>query len=397
MSDQINDGKYCKKDAAGEVNSNDKVNSNSFEEEKDDCTPENLQVELTVLLRHDPNAALYRSDQGKYYVLTKITSSRVWTFMIYYSGEFPKPDAGSIIPIKPVLVLPTINDLPAFAELDSLPFSAFDRELGSEYIFCEKVLEASKIQNSNRRIPLSEIMYRSLEEWVQMAEKSMTSHAYLVDFQNMWKKTLKGFGKGLAPLPAKKPAFKKYIARSEREPNGNANCKKIILSKRADITMYSETLRRKTTETGGIFMGHYRNGIWYVVEATDPGINAVFTSAYHEGDQEYYNNVLRVVSRLYKHKLELLGMWHRHPGSFDSFSGTDDATNLKFAETVGNGAISALINMDPEFRLTFYYVSQQRGRICYYKTECEVSDDYGDMTAFRTIATKEEVKKRHGN
>lgn len=144
----------------------------------------------------------------------------------------------------------------------------------------------------------------------------------------------------------------------------NPRCKKVVLSNRAYSQIYSETYSKIRTETGGLLLGHFENGVWYVVEASDPGINATFTTSYHEGDDVYENHICGVISRMYKHPLVFLGMWHRHPGSLDVFSGTDDQTNYKYAESAGNGCISALViyrdsctlvgtNIDGDFTLTY--------------------------------------------
>ena len=77
-----------------------------------------------------------------------------------------------------------------------------------------------------------------------------------------------------------------------------------------------------------------------------------------------YEKIIRNLVSFYMKKLSLIGLWHRHPGSFDHFSSTDDGTNSKYARMRKEGAISALVNIDPEFRLTMYHVSQP----CKYTT-----------------------------
>jgi hypothetical protein len=75
-----------------------------------------------------------------------------------------------------------------------------------------------------------------------------------------------------------------------------------------------------------------------------------------EYDTPYVNHLARKVARHYRRPLELIGLWHRHPGSFDSFSGTDDITNRRYAEQSPHGALSCLVNLDPIFRVTAYHV-----------------------------------------
>lgn len=118
-----------------------------------------------------------------------------------------------------------------------------------------------------------------------------------------------------------------------------------------------ETREKITTETGGVFLGKFDSGVWYVMECIDPGPKSIFRPAYFEYDQAYINHNINKVSRLYGEQLDLIGLWHRHPGSFDSFSSTDDGTNTQYAQLSEYGAISGLVNIDPEFRLTMYHVS----------------------------------------
>lgn len=147
----------------------------------------------------------------------------------------------------------------------------------------------------------------------------------------------------------------------------------VVFSERAFISILVETQEKIKTETGGVFLGYRKGDIWYVIESIDPGPNSVFQTAYFEYDQAYINHLINKVSRLYATQLDLIGLWHRHPGSFDSFSGTDDGTNTKYAELDKQGAISALVNIDPQFRLTMYSVTLP---LKYEKIKYIVGDSY---------------------
>ena len=147
---------------------------------------------------------------------------------------------------------------------------------------------------------------------------------------------------------------------------------KVVFSTRAFAAILAETTEKIKTETGGLFLGKYKDGIWYVVEAIDPGPKSVFEIAYFEYDKEYTQHLIRKIANLYDSKLELIGLWHRHPGSFDIFSSTDDETNAKYAKLNEHGAISGLVNINPDFRLTMYHVD----RPCRYsKIQYEVGDE----------------------
>lgn len=144
-----------------------------------------------------------------------------------------------------------------------------------------------------------------------------------------------------------------------------------VFSNRAFSAVLAETTEKITTETGGLFLGTVQEDIWYIIEAIDPGPKSIFEVAYFEYDQQYTQHLINKVANLYNRKLDLIGLWHRHPGSFDQFSSTDDGTNTKYASRRKEGAISGLVNIDPKFRLTMYYV----GRPCKYQ---QISYEVGD-------------------
>ena len=145
----------------------------------------------------------------------------------------------------------------------------------------------------------------------------------------------------------------------------------VIFSNRAYTAIMTETLEKIKTETGGLFLGTVVDDKWYIIETIDPGPNSIFTVTYFEYDQKYTEHLINKIAKLYDKPLGLIGLWHRHPGSFDIFSDTDDGTNTKFAKIRKEGAISGLVNLDPDFRFTMYHVDQP----CKYK---RISYEVGD-------------------
>lgn len=140
---------------------------------------------------------------------------------------------------------------------------------------------------------------------------------------------------------------------SEADSTKNA---KVLFSPRACCAIISETLIQDPNETGGILLGQRIGETWHVIEAIDPGPGSKFTPHTFEYDTKYVNHLSRKVASLYETPLQLVGLWHRHPGSLDVFSGTDDITNRRYAEQMGGSAISCIVNLDPLFRLTAYSV-----------------------------------------
>lgn len=154
-------------------------------------------------------------------------------------------------------------------------------------------------------------------------------------------------------------------------------CQGIIFSDKAYNAIIDETFKMHPNETGGILLGHILdNGYWIVMEVIPPGWKSVFQRAYFEYDQQFVNYLAKSISTQYDQSLNVLGLWHRHPGSMDTFSSTDDGTNYSFAQLRAQGAISGLVNIDPDFRLTMYHVTAASGNGPHYeRISVNVGDD----------------------
>lgn len=160
----------------------------------------------------------------------------------------------------------------------------------------------------------------------------------------------------------------------------NKKCETVIFSDKAYNAVIRESFAKHPVETGGILLGYILdNGLWIVMEVIPPGINGVFQTAYFEYDQDFVNYLGTSVANQYKEPLQVLGLWHRHPGSMDYFSSTDDGTNAEFASKNPYGVISGLVNIDPKFRLTMYHLDHINGlrprNVAYTKVDFEVGDD----------------------
>ncbi|MGN0224736.1 MAG: Mov34/MPN/PAD-1 family protein [Prevotella sp.] len=157
-------------------------------------------------------------------------------------------------------------------------------------------------------------------------------------------------------------------------------CEIAIFSDKAYNAIIRESFAKHPVETGGILLGYILdNGMWVVMEMIPPGINGVFQTAYFEYDQNFVNYLGTSVANQYIEPLQVLGLWHRHPGSMDYFSSTDDGTNSEFASKNPYGVISGIVNIDPAFRLTMYHLDHNDGvrprNMAYTNVEVEVGDD----------------------
>ena len=133
----------------------------------------------------------------------------------------------------------------------------------------------------------------------------------------------------------------------------------VVFSSRAYNAIVAEAIDKDPVETGGILLGHmFPSRTWVVTDVVPPGGKSINKWAYFEYDEFYVNYTANVTAKQYQIPPRVLGLWHRHPGSMDVFSTVDDGTNIKFAALNGEyGAISCLVNFDPEFRLTVYRVT----------------------------------------
>ena len=158
------------------------------------------------------------------------------------------------------------------------------------------------------------------------------------------------------------------------------SCETVVISDKAYNAIIRESFAKHPVETGGILLGYILdNGIWVVMEMIPPGINGIFQTAYFEYDRDFVNYLGTSVANQYREPLQVLGLWHRHPGSMDYFSSTDDGTNSEFASRNPYGVISGLVNIDPKFRLTMYHLNHMEGsrprNIAYSTVDVEIGDD----------------------
>ena len=348
--------------------------------------PDERKKEIDYLKKNKTGYSYQINAEG---VLTVPFSLGEFVFLMVIDKDFPNRTVQGFPPVKVYLVKPTAKEIKEKFNMNCVPNVKMDSN-GYEYITLSEISnDFERYISGKTEQTFVEIVIENTSKWFReisnaIYENPINQRPDLYD------------GDEYSCYSGKK---KKYCdARASRDNPVNTRCKKVVLSDRAYAQILSETFNRVRTETGGLLLGHFDDGVWYVVEASDPGINAVFSAAYHEGDEDYENHVCGVYSRLYKHPLVFLGMWHRHPGSMDTFSGTDDQTNYKFAGSCGNGCISALINIDPNFRITFYYVEQgKHNQVHYSKVDVEVGDDkFENKNVLKFASTSDVVNRLRG-
>jgi len=160
--------------------------------------------------------------------------------------------------------------------------------------------------------------------------------------------------------------------------NDNINIPaRVVFSSQAYLSIVSEVSAFLNIETGGMFLGTIENNVWYIIEVIDPGYETIIRDDYYfKYDTNYVNHLANVRYKLYDKELILLGLWHHHPGSMDYFSDTDKETNNKFAISLKDGALSALINVDPELRFTIYHISPDFIYTKINETNIDIGDSF---------------------
>lgn len=176
-------------------------------------------------------------------------------------------------------------------------------------------------------------------------------------------------------------------------PN-NGICSHVVLSERAKAGIMSEVMLNNEVETGGVLLGYIKNSIWYVVECIDPGIRTSNTIDRFSWDHNYVNHLFERVRNLYEVPLSILGFWHRHPGSMDVFSDRDMGTIAEhLALMPKTGLITMLVNIDPDFRMTFYHAYNDG----LMKVGYDIGDEYFPEAALQWLSEENLTEKISNN
>lgn len=165
----------------------------------------------------------------------------------------------------------------------------------------------------------------------------------------------------------------------------------IVFDKKAHLSILAEVARKPGVETGGVLLGYRQGDVYLVVEATDCGPNAECKENSVVFDEKYLNHIVRVLSGLYESPLEVLGVWHKHPYSFDEFSNDDRSVSNDLAKRIGDGAISVLVNTAPMFRFTGEYIDTDLNWI-----SCPVKITTDDSSIIRNVEALEEYINQVG-
>lgn len=158
-------------------------------------------------------------------------------------------------------------------------------------------------------------------------------------------------------------------------------CTRVVLSPLAWALMASQSYRNDPNETGGALLGYREGTTVFGTVALPSGPGCEASSTILRYDAEFQNYIFGVLGDILGEKGTLLGLWHRHPGSFDRFSGLDAVAHRQFGAVLDGGeVVSLLVNLDgPEGapRVTGYFVDTNE--MVYHLTEVVVDEAAGDL------------------
>jgi hypothetical protein len=151
----------------------------------------------------------------------------------------------------------------------------------------------------------------------------------------------------------------------------------VYLTENAYRDIVLETAAHPRVETGGILLGGSVGEDWFVVEVLDPGPRTSRSGASFEYNHTYASHLAGAVARRYHDNWpRLVGLWHRHPGSLDVFSSVDDETHREYLRLLQGAFISMLVNIDPEYRMTFYRVQSGFRGPRYARAQFVIGDEH---------------------
>ncbi len=140
----------------------------------------------------------------------------------------------------------------------------------------------------------------------------------------------------------------------------------------ASILNELDDFREYKLETGGVFLGVIDNDDYYIIESSSPGMNAVHRVNSFEYDAEFIGYISTKHANIYKHPLEVIGLWHTHWDGENMFSEPDNMLNHKFVDAYKTNIISLLITESDQLMMKAYLVDSA--------DECKnINIQYGDL------------------
>jgi integrative and conjugative element protein (TIGR02256 family) len=318
-----------------------------------------FELEKQAMANFFPDFKLDKLDDGRMCWIGNIApcgqDDIIWNLMAVYNDDHPDNSSGDSIKIY--VIYPDLNDMKESLAPAILPHVLRDND--------DKLFLSLSGKNSlliQNRVPSAATFLKEASKWTFAVTHWL--HGDIED-NDMYYKNIDTICDNYKKESGSKSLYTNIS--SSTIPT------RVIFSNRAFTAILAETMENISTETGGVFLGVRREDIWYVVESIDPGPKSIFQVAYFEYDGDYVRHLANKTNHLYGDRLDVLGLWHRHPGSMDTFSSTDHGTMKKYAEQNNGVTISALVNLDPNFRLTMYAITLA-GVLSCVKIQYEIDD-----------------------
>lgn len=154
----------------------------------------------------------------------------------------------------------------------------------------------------------------------------------------------------------------------------------IIISDRSLACMIAELSRYPNCETGGLLIGTRDKGNISIIESTDAGMCAMHELGRVVIDIQYSKHLMDTVSDIYKEKMYLLGIWHKHNHDFNPpFSIDDHECHEMLRKQLKNDIVSVLFQkkQDDEYVMRVF-------RYCHKK--CLIEEEFEVIELSRLVS-----------
>ena len=142
--------------------------------------------------------------------------------------------------------------------------------------------------------------------------------------------------------------------------------KQLIFEEKAKRCINDELKKYPDVETGGVFLGYYKNNNVYVVEAVGGGDNAIRDKGMFQYDMEHVENQCNILVQMHSKPLFLVGLWHKHNHTLEpAFSEADIRMHQLLLEQYEYG-VSCLFQKKKDVHYKLQYIDHEN-RI--YKSE----------------------------
>ena len=135
----------------------------------------------------------------------------------------------------------------------------------------------------------------------------------------------------------------------------------VVIGKSAYNSLLDECRKymKDELETGGVFLGYYVEGKYYITHCIDSGKFAKRSENSFTYDVEYIVKQANEIIKKSKRFIRLLGLWHSHWSAPAIFSKPDKIMNQKYVNVLSANIISAIVTYEDSFVINMFEVDKK--------------------------------------